>query len=82
MAWSVPINATGLFGSASGNPLILGDAVYFQDLSSNVFSLNLGTGAVNWEKIYNLSTIGPNGPAVAWGKVFVGKGVYTSLPWI
>lgn len=42
MAWSVPINATGLFGSASTNPLILGDTVYFQDLSSNVFSSILG----------------------------------------
>jgi len=76
VAWSMPINATGLFGSASSNPLIIGDAVFFQDLSSNVFSLKLENGALNWKRIYNLSTIGPNGPAVGWGKVFAGKGVY------
>jgi glucose dehydrogenase len=76
VAWSVPINATGLFGSASSNPLILGDTVYFQDLSSNVFSLMLENGDIKWKQIYDLSTIGPNGPAVGWGKVFASKGVY------
>lgn len=76
VAWSIPINATGFFGSASSNPLIVGDTVFFQDLSSNVFSLKLESGALNWKQIYNLSTIGPNGPAVGWGKVFAAKGVY------
>jgi alcohol dehydrogenase (cytochrome c) len=76
IAWSVPINASSTFGGASSNPLIIGDAVYFQDLGSNVFSFDLETGAVNWKQIYNLTSIGPNGPAVGWGKVFVAKGVY------
>jgi alcohol dehydrogenase (cytochrome c) len=76
IAWSVPINASGLFGSASSNPLILGDTIYFQDLSSNLFSLKMDSGEINWKRIYNLSTIGPNGPAVGWGKLFAAKGVY------
>lgn len=76
VAWSIPINATGFFGSASSNPLIIGDTIFFQDLSSNVFSMKLENGSLNWKRIYNLSTIGPNGPAVGWGKVFAAKGVY------
>ncbi len=77
IAWLVPINASSAFGGASSNPLILGEAVYFQDLGSNVFSFDLQTGSVNWKRIYNLTSIGPNGPAVGWGKVFVAKGVYS-----
>jgi glucose dehydrogenase len=76
IAWSMPINDTGAFGSASSNPLILGDTIYFQDLRSNVYSVDLATGKVNWMRNYNLSTIGPNGPVVGWGKVFAAKGVY------
>ncbi|NPV63778.1 MAG: PQQ-binding-like beta-propeller repeat protein [Methanotrichaceae archaeon] len=76
MVWSVPINASSLFGGASSNPLIMGNTVYLQDLQSNVYSLNLMDGRLNWQQIYNLTTIGPNGPAVGWGKVFFAKGVY------
>jgi glucose dehydrogenase len=76
MIWSLPLNASGAFGSAASNPLILGDSIYFQDLGSNVYSIVLQTGKVNWMKKYNLSTIGPNGPAVGYGKVFVAKGAY------
>jgi glucose dehydrogenase len=76
VVWSMPINATGAFGTASSNPLILGDTIYFQDLKSNIYSVDLATGKVNWMRNYNQSTVGPNGPAVGWGKVFAAKGVY------
>jgi glucose dehydrogenase len=76
MIWSIPINITGAFGSAACNPLILSDTIYFQDLGSNVYSIALKTGKINWMKRYNLSTIGPNGPAVGYGKVFMAKGAY------
>jgi alcohol dehydrogenase (cytochrome c) len=75
MVWSVPVNYTGPFGSVASNPLIIGDTIYLQDLGSNIYSITLKTGKVNWMKRYNLSTIGPNGPAVGYGKVFAAKGV-------
>ena len=72
IAWSYNINATGLFGGASSNPIIAGDTVFFQDLFADTYALNLADGSVKWEKIYNNSTVtGPNGPAIGWGKVFV-----------
>ena len=72
IAWTFDINATGTFGGASSNPIIMGDTVYFQDLHANTYALNLADGSVTWEKIYNNTTVtGPNGPAVGWGKVFV-----------
>lgn len=78
LAWTFPIPGIGAFGGAASNPIIMGDNIYFQDLKANVFSLNLMNGHVNWEKIYNISAVvGPNGPAVGWGKVFVAKDLYT-----
>jgi outer membrane protein assembly factor BamB len=76
LGWSAPINATGAYGGASSNPLILGKTIYFQDIGSNLFSIKLDNGALNWQKIYNLTTIGPNGPVVGWGKVFATKGAF------
>jgi outer membrane protein assembly factor BamB/plastocyanin len=50
--------------------------VYFQDLASNVFALNLETGERIWEQRYDELVVGPNGPAVGYGKVFVAKSVH------
>jgi len=76
IAWSMPINASSLFGGASSNPIILGDRIYFQDLQSNVYSLDLLDGSLVWKQNYSLANIGPNGPAVGWGKLFSAKGVH------
>jgi glucose dehydrogenase len=76
IAWSFNLPGSSGWGAAASNPLILGDTVYFQDLKSNVFALDLKSGEIRWDRLYNLDNIGPNGPAVAWGKVFVAKGHY------
>lgn len=77
VAWSFPIPGMGAYGAAASNPIIVGDAVYFQDLRCNVFALDLETGELRWSKIYNLhDVVGPNGPAVGWGRVFVAKDLY------
>ena len=70
VAWAYPFVGQGIFGSASTMPIIMGNTVYVQDLGNNVFALDLATGKVKWQTIYNESNIGPNGVAVGWGKVF------------
>ncbi|MDI6876560.1 MAG: fasciclin domain-containing protein [Methanomicrobiales archaeon] len=78
LAWTFEINATGQFGGASSNPLILGDTVYFQDLFGNTYALDFETGDVLWAREYNSTNLtGPNGPAVGWDKVFVTKDPFT-----
>jgi len=78
VAWSFALNASGQFGAASSNPLIMGDTVYFQDINANVFALSLETGDVVWAAMYNNTSVaGPNGPAVGWGKVFAASDPYT-----
>ena len=44
IAWSFPIPGSGKFGTAATNPLISDDIVYFQDLGSNIFALDLESG--------------------------------------
>ncbi len=77
VAWSFPIPGMSAFGAAASNPIIVGDKVYLQDLKCNVFCLDLQTGEVLWSKLYNVSNVvGPNGPAVGLGKVFVASDLY------
>jgi len=77
IAWSFPIPGISAYGAAASNPIIVGDKVYLQDLSCNVFCLNLQTGEIIWAKLYNVSeVVGPNGPAVGSGKVFVASNLY------
>jgi hypothetical protein len=64
VAWSVPITASeARFGKAACNPIILDDAVYFQNLQSDVHAIDLATGAVKWKHKFNRACVGPNGVA-------------------
>src|SRR3954470_20783680 len=48
-AWQRKIEpAVGPFGSVTSNPLILGDTIYLQDMSSHVHCLNRETGEPRW----------------------------------
>jgi len=77
LVWSYLIQGISGFGGAASTPLIINNTVYFQDLKANVVALDLQTGTVKWSKIYNCSAVvGPNGPAVGYGKLFVAKDLY------
>ena len=61
------------YGSLTATPVVQNGVVYLQDLHANVYALNLGTGKLKWEYQVNsrvTSTLGPNGVAVANGRVF------------
>jgi outer membrane protein assembly factor BamB len=75
VAWTFALSSASKWGSAASNPLIATGVVYFQDLLSNVFALDLQTGNLIWEKRYQQSAFGPNGPALGWGKLFIQDGI-------
>ena len=61
------------YGSLAATPVVQDGVVYFQDLHADVYALDLGTGKLKWE--YQVgsgltSTLGPNGVAVAGGRVY------------
>ncbi len=74
IAWTFKIPGTGAYGAAATAPLIVGDTVYFQDMGSNLFALNLADGQVQWKQMLNFSVVGPNGPGLGYGKVFAHAG--------
>jgi glucose dehydrogenase len=77
VAWTFPIPGRANYGAAASAPVIMAGTVYFQDLESNVFAIDLHSGREIWQKAYSNPVIGPNGPGVAYGKVFVISGVDT-----
>ena len=72
--WAFPIKGIGEWGAATTNPLILGNTVYFQDLKSNVYAVDLKTGKQLWMKEYNEDSGAPSGLSVGYGKIFAMKG--------
>jgi outer membrane protein assembly factor BamB len=75
-AWTFPVTAAGSFGALVANPAIVDGVIFQQTGVSDVYALDLATGAVKWQKIYNeqVPTGGPNGVAVAYGNVFYAVG--------
>lgn len=72
--WRAPLDGMGGLGNAATTPLILGDRVLVQDLSSNVRSFDRATGELVWETRVDQTSVGPNGVAVGWGRVYAAKG--------
>jgi alcohol dehydrogenase (cytochrome c) len=71
VAWKVPIvGGPAAFGNFATTPVIVNGVVYAQDLSSNVYAINLKTGKLLWRKAFHSVNIGPNGVNVADGKVY------------
>lgn len=75
-AWRMPLATTsgGPFGLLTSTPLIVGDTIYLQDMVSNVYSVDRRSGSMRWIHRDQALTVGPNGVAVGWGKVFAGIG--------
>ena len=71
-AWSFGLSGTSPFGVFSANPIVTKDAVYLQDMNSNVFKLDRATGALQWQRKFNDLSTGPTGVAIGNGLVFGG----------
>jgi alcohol dehydrogenase (cytochrome c) len=69
-AWSIPIEGQGIYGSYASTPLIINGVIYSQDLESNVSAVDLESGDVIWETKLESPSHGPNGLAVAEGRVY------------
>jgi len=68
--WRFKLTGAGAFGAFSSAPIVLGQTVYFQDLSGNVYALDRTTGALRWKHLFKSPSVGPNGVAYGYGKLF------------
>jgi outer membrane protein assembly factor BamB len=74
--WQAPMEGVGSIGNAATTPLVMGDRVIVQTLDSTVRVLDRETGDVVWDvPVDGGATIGPNGVAVGWGRVYAPKGM-------
>lgn len=80
-AWQVPLPGGIGYGNAATVPLVLGDTVYIEDLTSVVRAIDFATGAIRWQTPPGGANIGPNGVAVGWGKVFGVDGSEAIAAW-
>jgi outer membrane protein assembly factor BamB len=64
-AWSV----AATFGLPT-SPIVVGHSVFVEDEAGEVFEIDLRSGRVLWKSAPNGFSIGPDGVAVGWGKVF------------
>ncbi len=74
VAWTFPLTTVSAYGGTTGTPIIAGDVVYIQDQASNVYAIDRNTGEQVWVKQYDIPTIGPNGVALGYGKIFGSTG--------
>jgi outer membrane protein assembly factor BamB len=70
-AWRFPLRGyqtpSGVFAST---PITLDGRVFIQDLDSNVFALDAGTGGVIWTAHVRQVSGGPNGLSAAGGRIY------------
>src|SRR6478752_7085193 len=68
--WRFPFKAVSAFGAFASAPIVLGDRVYLQDLDSNVYAINRSSGKLEWRHMFNAPSIGPNGVAYGYGRLY------------
>jgi outer membrane protein assembly factor BamB len=70
VAWTVPIEGKGVYGSYAWAPIVINGVIYSQDLESNVEAIDLESGDQIWSTEMKSVSHGPNGLAVAEGRVY------------
>jgi outer membrane protein assembly factor BamB len=71
VAWRYRITThPGDSGALTATPVVRDGVVYLQDMESNVVALDLQTGAVRWTHRFSDTNPGPDGVAVAGGRVY------------
>lgn len=69
--WRFPLRGVGGgFGLVTSTPVVVDNTVYVQDSKSSVLALDRRTGRLRWARVYTAPNDGPNGVAVAAGRVF------------
>lgn len=71
-AWRFPLSATvSAYGAITGNPLVVGDTVYFQTMERNVHAIDKATGELRWSTTYDVvGAGGPCGVGIGYGRVY------------
>jgi outer membrane protein assembly factor BamB len=71
VAWRFRLRTTtGGSGSLTATPVVAHGVVYVQDMKSNVYALDLQSGALRWEHRFSDTNPGPDGVVVVGNRVY------------
>ena len=68
--WHFNFKGSSAFGAFASTPISLNGTVYLQDLNSNVYALDRSSGKLEWKHAFNKPSIGPNGIAYGYGRIY------------
>jgi len=68
--WHFDLKGASAFGLFASTPISLNGNVYLQDLNSNVYALDRSSGKLEWKHAFNKPSIGPNGIAYGYGRIY------------
>ncbi len=68
--WRFALKGASGFGDFASTPIVLNGTVYLQDLNSNVYALDSSTGKLEWKHTFNKPSVGPNGIAYGYGRIY------------
>jgi outer membrane protein assembly factor BamB len=68
--WHFDLKGASAFGLFASTPISLNGTVYLQDLNSNVYALDRSSGKLEWKHAFNKPSIGPNGIAYGYGRIY------------
>jgi outer membrane protein assembly factor BamB len=68
--WRFAFKGASAFGIFASAPIVLNGTVYLQDLNSNVYALDRSTGKLEWRHAFDKPSIGPNGVAFGYGRIY------------
>jgi len=68
--WRFALKGASGFGDFASTPIVLNGIVYLQDLNSNIYALDRSTGKLEWKHMFNKPSVGPNGIAYGYGRIY------------
>ncbi len=71
VAWTYDVPGTSMAGTMATTPVVVDGVVWFADLNSNVYGVDLADGREVLRIRNDAATFGPNGVAVGGGRLFV-----------
>jgi outer membrane protein assembly factor BamB len=72
--WRFAFKGGSGFGAFASSPIGLNGSVYLQDLNSNVYALDRSSGKLEWQHAFNKPSVGPNGIAYGYGRIYGATG--------
>ncbi len=70
VVWTVPLKGSAEWGGFTGNAVVSGGNVYFEDMQGNTYAVDLKSGQQLWTTEYGNELFGPANVGIGYGRVY------------